>query len=211
MTDINIDSLEPNSHKYKTEKETKKERKKVSPVIERDHIVSTKKPLSKKIKEAFVPEDISDVKTWVIKDLIIPTMKDAFFDFVSMLFYGEFSSKKERGYMTDYRNYYNSRSGRNGSSRKPSYSPSRTNSLDDKMDFRNIIVRNRADAEIIVNSMIERIQNFGSVSVAELFDLIDAPSNYTDNNYGWDNERDIGLRRVSSGFLIVVSEPKYLG
>ena len=53
MADIDVNSLEPNSHKYKAEKAnggSKKEpesREKVSPIVKRDQVVSTKKPLGK--------------------------------------------------------------------------------------------------------------------------------------------------------------------
>ena len=78
------------------------------------------------------------------------------------------------------------------------------------MDFRNIVLRQRDDAERLIEEMRRRIRNNDSASVADLLDLIDIPGRYTDNNWGWDDERDIGIRRVSSGYLIDVAEPKYL-
>lgn len=223
MADIDVSSLEPNSHKYKAEKEkngntTKKSREKIAPVINRDQIVSTKKPLSKKFAETFMTEDAKDVKKWLIGDVIIPGIKNTILDIISMAFFGETDvrrdrrSRRNRDDHTDYSSYYKGSSDRrNRNSRRrrdDDYYES-----DDSIDFRNIIVRNRGEAERIIESMRDRIRNSDSqsVSVAELLDMIDAPSRYTDNNYGWDDERDIGLRRVSSGFLIDVAEPKYLG
>lgn len=219
MAEVRIDSLEPNSHKYKEERsksaEKPKSREKISPVIDRKQVVSTKKPLSKKIIEMFIGDDVKDLKKWLIQDKLIPGLKHMVLDTASMLFFGEVLNRYDEyrgGYRygkTNYRGYY---SNGNSSNRTRSRNSDRNSyrERNDKVDARNIIVRNREDAECIVEEMCGRIRSTGSVSVAEMLDMIDVPGEYTDNNWGWDNERDIGIRRVSNGFLIDVNEPKYL-
>lgn len=201
-----ISSLEPNSHKYKKEN---KQKSKVKPVVSHDKVVSTKKPLGKKISDTFLTEDVKDVKKWIITDVLIPEAKNIILDFLSMMFFGEATSRsggsksrRKRNDYVDYRSSY----GRNNNRR----SMEDRYDSDERVDFRNIILRNRDDAEAVVDAMRDRIDKTGSVSVADLLDLIDVPGRYTDNNYGWDDERDIGIRRVSSGYLIDVCEPKYL-
>lgn len=222
MADIDVNSLEPNSHKYKAEKANagsqgdSKSREKVSPIVNRDQVVSTKKPLGKKFAETFMTEDTKDVKSWLLMDVIIPGVKNTILDILSMMFFGEVDSRRGRGKRRrdddrrDYSSYYggssSSRNRRDSRRRKDdSYYDS-----DDRVDFRNIILRNRDDAEDLIEEMRRRIKSEGSVSVATLLDLVDVPGRYTDNNWGWDDDRDIGIRRVSSGYLIDVAEPKYL-
>lgn len=218
MADINVDSLEPNSHKYKAEKakdeSAQKSRKKISPVVNRDMVVSTKKPLSKKFSDTFMTEDANDVKSWLLMDVIIPGIKNTVLDMLSMMFFGEVDSRSRRGSSrrnrddrVSYNSYYggnNSRYDRRRRGRDDYYDS------DSRVDFRNIILRNRDDAERVIGEMRDRILVDGAVSVADLLDLIDVPGRYTDNNYGWDNTKDIGIRRVASGYLIDVAEPKYL-
>lgn len=209
MSEINVNSLEPNSYKYKEEKAKKS---KISPIITKDQIVSTKKPLSKKIFDTFLMDDSKDIKTWLMYDVLIPGVKNTVLDILSMMFFGEFYSRsKSSGSKNrrddrrdDYRSYYRSSNERSKNRRDDRYDS------DDRIDFRNIILRNRENAEDLVDEMRKKIKNDGSASVADLLDLIDASSRYTDNNYGWDDERDIGIRRVSSGYLIDIAEPKYL-
>lgn len=221
MANIDISSLEPNSHKYKAEKargetENQKAKEKVTPIINRDQVVSTKKPLGKKIAETFVAEDAKEVKRWLLTDVIIPGIKNTIIDILSMMFFGEFDSRKRLDRRLryddrhDYREYYggssSSRGRRNSRYRRDdSYYES-----DDQVDFRNIVLRNRSDAEDLIEEMRHRIRSEGSVSVATLLDLLDVPGRYTDNNWGWNDDGDIGIRRVSSGYLIDVAEPKYL-
>lgn len=145
-------------------------------------------------------------------DVLIPGIKNTILDILSMMFFGEVdsrnrsrSSRRDRDDRVNYRAKYRSSSGRDDRRRDDQYYS------DDKIDFRNIVLRNRSDAEDLIEEMRRRIRDTDSVSVADLLSLIDAPSRYTDNNWGWDDDRDIGIRRVSSGYLIDVREPKYLG
>lgn len=218
MADIDVNSLEPNSKKYKAEKAAKgeaaqKSREKISPVINRDQVVSTKKPLGKKFAETFMTEDTKDVKSWLVMDVLIPGVKNTILDILSMMFFGEVDNRrrgrrKDRDDRVNYSSYY-----RGSSDRKNRDSRRRRDDRydsDDRVDFRNIVLRQRDDAEHVIEEMRRRIRNNDSASVADLLDLIDVPGRYTDNNWGWDDERDIGIRRVSSGYLIDVAEPKYL-
>lgn len=220
MADIDVSSLEPNSHKYKAEKAAEatkgvpKSREKIAPVVHHDQVVSTKKPLSKKFAELFGTEDTKSVKQWLFLDIVIPGIKNTILDVLSMVFFGETDSRsrrdrKKRGYddRVNYSSYYRGSSERRNRERRSNkdYYDS-----DDRVDFRNIVLRERSDAERVISEMRRRIRNDESVSVAELLDLIDVPGRYTDNNWGWDDERDIGIRRVSNGYLIDVSEPTYL-
>lgn len=214
MAEVNIDSLEPNSHKYKAEKARRaseqKSREKIPPIIKRDSIVSTKKSLGKRFIETFVEEDVDDVKKWFFKEVLGPGIKNMFLDILTTIFFDKDDrrdSRREREHY-DYRSRYRgttSRENRNSRRRRDDSYAS-----DDRVDFRNIVLRNRSDAEDVIEEMRKRIRDTDSVSVADLLDLIDVPGRYTDNNWGWDDERDIGIRRVSSGFLIDVAEPKYL-
>lgn len=214
-TNIDVSSLEPNSYKYRAEKANKEipknGREKIAPVIDRSKVVSTKKPLGKKISETFMTEDAKDVKTWLLMDVLIPGIKSTILDILSMMFFGETnyrggSRKSSSSGRVDYRSKYQSSSERTTRRRRNERYDS-----DDQVDFRNIIIRNREDAEDIIEEMRKRIRDVNSVSIADLLDLIDVPGRYTDNNWGWDDEMDVGIRRVSSGYLIDVAEPKYIG
>lgn len=216
MAEIDVTSLEPNSHKYKAEKAKgdveKKKRERLSPVVTSDKIASTKKPLGQRFMETFIAEDVTDIKTWLWRDMIVPGAQKALLDVLNFMFYGEVSrderrsTRDRRDSRTDYRGYYSGRSSekRRSSSRRDRYE------ADDRVDFRNIVLRNRGDAEDLIDRLRDRIEDTGSVSVADLLDMVDATSRYTDNNWGWTDPRDIGIRRVSNGFLINVAEPEYI-
>lgn len=187
-------------------------REKHPPIVSNDQIVSTKKSLGKKFSDAFVTEDLKEVKTWLIKDNIIPGIKKGLLNILSMIFFGEqFYNSDDKGrYYPDDRTSYSSYYKGKSSSKRSDFKHYNQYDSDDKVDFRNIVLRNREDAEMIVEEMRRCIRNEDSASVAYLLDLIDEPSRYTDNDWGWKDERDIGIRRISSGFLIDVAEPRYI-
>jgi hypothetical protein len=39
-----------------------------------------------------------------------------------------------------------------------------------------------------------------------MLDLMEISGKYTDNNWGWTNKGEIGLKRVNNGYLIDVAE-----
>ena len=51
--------------------------------------------------------------------------------------------------------------------------------------------------------MEEIIATYGLVSVADFYELVGVPSNYTDNNYGWSNLRNAYVDRLRDGGYII--------
>lgn len=206
MADIRVESLEPNSHKYKAEKEA---RESLKPIVKKDALVSTKKSGFQKFADSFFNRDIDSIKDWLIEDVLIPGAQETLVNLVQMLVFNEIrGGRRDRDY-DDYRSYY---SGRSSSSRDRGRIDRRDyeRDRDEKIDCRDIVLKYREDAERIIDEMRMRIRKYDSVSVADLFDLLDIPGKYTDNNYGWTREGDIGLRRVAGGYLIDVPDPRYL-
>lgn len=213
MAEVNIDDLKPNSNKYKSQQSEREKKDKLKSVVDKSSVVSTRKPIGKKIVDTFVTEDSNDIKSWLIMDVIIPGIKNTVLDMLQMAFFGEItsrgrSSRYDSRSRTNYSSYYGGSSrSRNSRSR---YDERDRYERDEKLDYSNIILRNRGDAERVIEELRNRIRDCNAASIADLFDLLDLSSKYTDNNWGWTDERDIGIRRVSSGFLIDVAEPRYL-
>lgn len=189
----------------------KPERKKTEPIVKRDHVVSTKEGICKRLVKEFFADDIQDVKYYLVKEKIIPGIKNLVLDGLEKVFFKDVRSNRSgrSGYdysQPSYRYYYNGKSGGYDYSQKKDKPKDSEN-----VDCRNIVLAYREDAEALIRRMKQILREDGEITVAQLFDLIDSPSEYVDNNWGWKDERDIGIRRVSTGYLIDVAEPKYLG
>lgn len=211
MAEVNMESLKRVTPTSDDQKTSSRSREHLAPVVGKDGVVSTKKSLFGRIAESFLPEDTAEFKRWLIWDRIIPGVQKMILDGIQMIWFHEVRRDSGRGYYeydrgrrNDYASYYG------GSSYYGERSRDRRNSYRErnkKFDPRNVRLRTRRDAEDVVDALRNRIKDCGSVSVAEFADLIRVSSDYTDNNWGWDDARDIGLQQVSNGFLIDVTEP----
>lgn len=187
----------------------------IKPVVSKDAIVSTHKSLGEKFVDTFMSETVDDVKSWLVVDVIIPGIKNTILDMLGMMFFGgsDYSRGRSRGYdreRVSYNSYYSS--GRRSSRERERDRRDRDDSprRDGKVDYRNIIFRDRRAAEDLVREMHRRIEVYDQVSIAEMFDLMEVTGKYTDNNWGWTRKSDIGIRRVSNGYLIDVAEAEAL-
>lgn len=209
MAKVDFSNIEPNSKSYHYDKEKEKERIKIDPVIKKEKIVSMKKPLGKRVWDLFVGIEPKDLRDYLIHDVLIPGAKDALIDAVSMALNGEPISRRRGRVSSGFGrvSYQNCFAGLRERAEKKERNSRRD---DEKIDYRDIVLESRADAEMIVDHMLERIKNTGSVSVAEFYDMLELPSKFTDNDWGWDDDRDIGVKKVYGGWLIDVREAKHL-
>lgn len=214
MAEVKLEDIKPNSYKSK-EQSVKKEAPKATPVVSKSAVVSTKKPLTQKFKDAFIAEDVADIKSWFVEDILIPGAKNTVLDMLSMMFFGNRSSGRNTSYNfsrrgsqsyggASYASYYNSQ---RGSERPANPTRSYHNS---KIDYRDIVLERRDDAQKVVDEMRFRIGEYGQVSIAEMLDFMEITSNFNDNNWGWTRPNDIGIRRLNNGWLIDVAEAEPL-
>ena len=191
-----MENYKSNSHKVKEQKDSTPE-KKVEKVI-RGNVKSKKKSEVRKLTDVFLSEDIQDVKSYILLDVLVPAVKKAVSDIVvngiDMLLYGETGhSKKSSGSKVSYRSYYDRdrRDRRDVSSRRRA-----------GYDYDDIILDNRGEAEDVLSRMDDLIDSYGIVSVADLYDLVGINGNYTDNKYGWTDIHSARIERVREGYLI---------
>ena len=87
----------PNSHRYKEEKKEATAEKHIKKVVTGKTAV--KKNNVRKLTDIFISEDVSNVKSYVFMDVLVPAIKKAISDIVTdgvdMILYGE-SGRKGR-------------------------------------------------------------------------------------------------------------------
>lgn len=196
-------SYEPNSNKYHLEQ------KKVEKVI--DGSVKTKeKGLLSKIGETFLSEDASKVKSYLVTDVIIPAIKDTIVDIVKngidMMFYGESRSDRSKqkggGTYVSYNSYYNP-SPRSRSFDTGDRNRSRSNS-------REFIFDSRGEAEKVLDTLFDLVQDYKAASVADLCSLVGVTGEWTDNKWGWVDLSGSTVKRVHGGYILDLPKPIYL-
>lgn len=201
---MNMNDFQPNSHKYKQESQKLDiSEKKLEKVIE-GAAKTKKKTLSRRFIDTFFNENAGDVKTYLVFDVLIPAIKDTLVDLITkgaeMLFFGEAtrgSSKKKGSYVSYGASYRQDKVDR----LPPASRGSERKNIDD------VIFETRGDAEKVLDTLCEALSVYGSVSIADFYDLADISSEWTDNNYGWMDLRGAKVIRTRAGYMIDMPKP----
>lgn len=200
-----MDIYKPNSHKSKEEQKESTSEKKIEKVIS-GSVKSKKKNEIQKFADVFISEDVNNVKSYIVLDVLVPAIKKAISDIVTngidMILYGESGRTKKNSTSSkiSYRSYYEKEN-----DQKRSYN---STSVKSGYSYDDIILDNRGEAEDVLARMDELVATYGIVSVADLYDLVGVTGNYTDNKYGWTDVRSAAVVRTRDGYLIKL--PKVL-
>lgn len=162
-------------------------------------VTTRRKPLSKKFADVFLSSDMEDVKSYIVFDVIIPGIKDAIFDTISILLYGDArSGSSKRNSNQTYVSY----SGYSSPKTKPKQSASRSRRDRTVTDIQDIIFESRGEAEEVLGNLVDFIVDYGVATVADLYDLVGITGPFTDNKYGWTDLSMATVVRVRDGYLI---------
>lgn len=160
-----------------------------------------KKSTLTKMANAFLPGDVDDVKRYVLRDVLIPTIRRTISDVVDMLLGVNTTprSSSPAGTRVSYRSYYDARNDRRESTAlRPCSTP---------YSYDDVVFDRYDDAAEVLLRMRELVSRFDAVSVADLFDMTGHAGNYTDNKYGWTDLSDARIERVSDGYIIRLPRP----
>ena len=190
-----MNDIKPNSHKYKTENS---EKKKIEPVVKSGAKLRKKNELQK-VAGSIISEDARSVKSYILMDVLVPAIKDAIEDIVTngirMLLRGDTSAR---------------RSGPSGGishiSYNKAYDRRDRSSLDRPrgvMDFDDLILPTRYEAEEVLRSLDDLIETYRIVSVADMYEAAGIRDfEYTARNYGWKDIRRAEVVHVRNGYWL---------
>ena len=153
-----------------------------------------------KAADTILPGDVDSVKSYILMDVLVPSIKRAISDIVCNginILLGEPNRKSGNsvGAKVSYRKYYQDPDDRRDYARPRAQA---------QYSYDDILFDNRGDAEAVLERMEELLERFEVVSVADLFDMAGISCNYTDNKYGWTDLRSAHVERVRDGYMIVL-------
>lgn len=176
-------------------------------------VTQRKKSLGKRIVQAV---DFRSVADYVFLDVMIPAARDMFVDAgeagLRRMFYPD-DSPGRRGHSRN-------RGGPHGSRHTPYHRMSDPRRRDEprtvsrqaraRHDFDEIILENRVEAEEVLDRLFERIEEYGTATVADLYDLVGMTGDYTDNKYGWTGLATASVSRTKGGYVLDLPRPEVL-
>ena len=201
MANVNIEDFKPNSFKSKQGNAEEKPVSKIKRVASGTTKVR-EKSLGSKFKDTFIGEEIKDAKSYIIFDVIVPSIKEMIVDTVEnaveMIFGVGGRSHRSRvsksSETVSYQAYYKSNKDTVRSRREERGA----------YDYKEIIKETRGEAEDVIDILLEVLSEYQQVTVADLYEACGITGNYTDNKYGWTDLRSAYAKRVREGYLIVL-------
>ncbi len=157
-----------------------------------------KKSETKKFFNIFAPEDTGLVKNYILMDVIVPGIKNAIADAVSIMLFGEagMAGRRKDGHSRiSYQKCYNDRRDDRRDYGRPRGGIG--------FEYDDIIFETRGDADLVLDQLESVIATYGIVSVADLYDLAGVTCrNYTANRYGWSDIRTAKIVRIHDGYIL---------
>lgn len=165
------------------------QKKRLEPIVDKP-VVLKKKGFLERSKEAIFVDDTGSIGGYIIKDVIIPTIRDMIYNVVtnglSMALYSTPSkgarNRNGGGTYVSYADYYNDGRAYTSPIKKiPSADRYRTN-----FNIRDIPIPSSDIGHQALEELGERMRVYGNASVQDLFDILrigSAPATMV--NYGW--------------------------
>lgn len=185
----------------------------VGPVIS-GTAVERKEPLRKKFLQAYAGDSAQSVGQYLVMDVIVPGTKNIIADLVTQgihrLLYG--GVRPPQGGVRSnvggsYRGYFN---GGNGNNQPQQQSTPVVRQAQQPQGFGEIILQTRPDAELVIDSLRELIDQYGNAKVANLYSLVGMTGNFTNQSYGWTNLSRAGVIPIREGYLLDLPQPEVL-
>lgn len=192
------------------------EREPVAPIVSG---TTRKRPIGSKIAEAFTGDDARSVGVYVFYDVAIPAIKELIVksgqEALSRLFFGTSrlpSTTTRQGFV----NYQalsaqrqTSPTGRAGEADGPRSLSNTSRAL---MNYDEIVLSTRADAEQVLMALRDRIERFDVTTLSDLLEMIGVSPDFTDHKFGW---FDLSRAAVTGpirggGYLLNLPKPEQI-
>lgn len=180
-------------------------RKRPEPIVDKP-IELRKKSFWTRTKEAIFLDDSGSIGGYIIKDIIVPTIRDTIYDIVtgglSMALYSTPKATRGRrnsnnGPYISYADYYND--GRTA----PRKTIPQADKYRTQFDIRNIPVPSSDIGHLALDELGERMRRYGNASVQDLFDILSigsAPATMV--NYGWNDISSATVEFIRGEWLL---------
>lgn len=203
-------NLPSNSHNKKAVAE--KPQKNIQKVVT-GKVIDKKKGVGAKFAETFLGDTVDSVTDYIVKEVIVPAglnMASAVVDEFLNIFRGGFDmmlfgEKRSRHNYRNRSSYSTVSSSVKGVISTPGRSTAvsnvnrvAVNHIDD------ILLDNRGDAELVIDRMQDVLEEYGFVSVSDLYEMVGKTHTFADQKLGWSVLDDAYVKRTRDGLYKIV-------
>lgn len=198
-------------------KNSDKSKRRREPIVQAK-VSRPKKSPGRSISETFLVDDAHNVFGYILREVIIPGAKSLLSDLVStgidrLLYGGDAGAirRRNRGSaapVVSYGRFYNDPATERRRTRtQPEPTPRNAIARRVRQSFEDVVLETRQDADEVLITLLEAIDVYGVVSLAEFYDLVGIPTTWVDGSHGWDNLSNASIVRVVDGWVINLPRP----
>lgn len=212
------DEFPANSKTVRQPKPSPETEKKIESVLS-SMAAKKKKSLLKRFTDVIVGGDSKTVVHYVIGEVIVPQLKDLFVEATSgaveKMIYGESRPRPRYGARpagpTNYTKYTVRGTNPIGAAtRDPRDRPPNPTALPKQLDYEEILLQTRVEAETVLERMYDLVREYEAASIHDLKSLVGWSSSYTDQKWGWMDLQGSTIRRVREGYQLEFPRPTAL-
>lgn len=205
----------PSNSKSKQTQETH-----IEPVVQQ---VAIKTPWYRKLGNTFLAEDTTSVKSFVIREVIVPTIKDTFYQIVtgglSMYLYGNTKAapNRNRGSNTPNGGSYISYGGISTGAKPNKQIVTDSNSgrmtyrdwvFEDSLDENGRPVSGYTKAQNAEEKLISILEQYGVVYVSDYYDAVGISAPVVARGWCWRDLSSARISKVYGGWILELPQPQ---
>lgn len=193
-----------NSNKGKAQADPPIEEKKIEKVVT-GKVVMKKKGLGYKFKSIFFGGDAKSTAAFLAADVLLPAARDIVFQAATegtrSMVYGQGRGRTVKPEMRSNIQYNNVTKLRPDSIHLPGQPPRTVQRLN-RREANDILITDRSEAERVLELMIDIVDKYNVVSLADLYEMLGQPAAHVDRKWGWTNLAHSSVRQVREGYLL---------
>lgn len=164
--------------------------------------VSTRKtPWWKRFGRGLIADDATSIGDYLMTDVLQPALRNLIHDTVmgglDRGLYGASRGIRARGSVGEPRVGLRTRYDQPGEPRKMLSREERATH-----NFDQVVLDSFEEASTVIGRMLDQIERYRSVSVADLYDLVGVTGSFADRRWGWTNLDTADVRQVRGGYLL---------
>lgn len=179
---------------------------KVEKVVKNPVKVKKKGKFAKLVDQFFV-EDLKSVWSWGLTEVIIPSLKRLFVEFidnsVNSMVYGKGANNKIKGSTVgnvSYREYWDRPRTRDYYSSSREQEEMYAKRHDDVYGYGEYYIRTEDETKKVLRTMQQCIDTYGLLTVAHFLQMVGVDPRSTDYNYGWTSVNGVTYTILSDGW-----------
>lgn len=181
--------------------------------------VRRKRSMGRQFKEAFIGGSARTAAEYMVTDVVVPAVRETIVEAlqsgVEKMFYGDTRPKSRSGPPSGYANVgrvnYQSMATSAPPRAQQSAGPTLSRRARSRGEFDEIVIQSRQEANEVLDRMFDILSRYGTVPVADLYELTGIQSSHTDYKWGWRDLRGAKASKLrSGGYLLDLPEPEPL-